>query len=98
MVIVLGVAMVRDGHVEEALQLSQQHVARSRREPGCIEHGVHVDYENAQRLVFVEKWHDQAALEQHFKVSASVEFVEALQPLLVLSPEIEIFDAARVNR
>jgi len=51
MIIVLGSAIVKDGRIDEALKISQQHVNRSRNEPGCIAHGVHLNFENPQRLV-----------------------------------------------
>jgi hypothetical protein len=54
MIIVLGSVVVREGRVNEALSLSQEHVARSRAEPGCIAHAVHQDAENPLRLVFIE--------------------------------------------
>jgi hypothetical protein len=52
-------------------QLSLEHVHRSRKEPGCISHAVHVDCENSLRLVFIEQWADRAALSIHFAVPAS---------------------------
>ena len=55
MIIVLGSALIESGRVAEALALSKQHVERSRAEPGCVAHGVHIDSENPRRLVFVEK-------------------------------------------
>jgi len=44
-------------------------VHRSRSEPGCISHAVHVDCENPLRLVFFEQWADRAALLAHFAVT-----------------------------
>ena len=64
-------------------KLSLEHVHRSRTEPGCISHAVHVDCENPLRLVFFEQWADRAALLTHFAVPASREFVKALQSLAV---------------
>ena len=68
MILVLGSVVVRDGCLDEALALSQLHTRRSREEPGCIAHAVHLDPENPRRLVYVEKWSDLAALGQHFEV------------------------------
>lgn len=97
MIIVLGSAVIKDGCIEEALEISQQHVERSREEPGCIAHGVHIDAENLQRLVFVEKWSDQAALSQHFKVAKSIEFVKALKDIVAQTPEMSIYDATQIK-
>ncbi len=93
MIIVLGSVVTRSGCHAEALALSQAHVARSRREPGCIAHAVHQDTENPARLVFVERWADQPALSQHFGVPASRAFAKALATLAAEPPGIEFFEA-----
>jgi quinol monooxygenase YgiN len=56
MILVIGSVVVRDGRLAEAIALSQEHVTRSRAEPGCKAHAVHQDTENPNRLVFVEQW------------------------------------------
>jgi quinol monooxygenase YgiN len=97
MIIVLGSVVARDGRIDEALSLSQEHVARSRAEPGCIAHAVHQDTENPSRLVFVEQWASQAALWEHFKVPASRTFAKALAALGQEEPSIAIYEAAPVQ-
>ncbi len=97
MIIVLGSVIVKDGRIDEALEISQQHVNRSRNEPGCIAHGVHLDFENSQRLVFVEKWSDQVSLSQHFKEPTSIAFVKEIKEIVTHSPEITIYDATQLK-
>ena len=97
MIIVLGSVIVKDGRIDEALEISQQHVNRSRNEPGCIAHGVHLDVENSQRLVFVEKWSDQVSLTQHFKEPTSIAFVKEIKEIVTHSPEITIYDATQLK-
>ena len=96
MIVVLGSVVTAAGRLDEALALSEQHVARSLAEPGCIAHAVHRDTADPQRLVFVEKWADREALWQHFAVSASRAFGKALAALAVGAPTIEIYDATLV--
>lgn len=96
MIIVLGDVVARDGRIAEALALSQEHVARSRAEPGCVAHAVHRDTENPNRLVFVEQWADQGALWEHFKVPASRAFAQALAALAERPPGITLYEAAQV--
>ncbi|MET4238330.1 antibiotic biosynthesis monooxygenase [Bradyrhizobium sp. RT10b] len=55
MIVVTGSVTVRTETFDEARRLSLEHVHRSRQEPGCISHGVHVDCENPLRLVFLEQ-------------------------------------------
>jgi quinol monooxygenase YgiN len=97
MILVLGSVTAREGRLDEALALSLEHVARSRAEPGCIAHAVHHDGENPLRLVFVEQWADQAALQAHFKVPASRAFGKALAELASEPPTLAVYDATRVG-
>jgi quinol monooxygenase YgiN len=55
MIIVIGSIIARQGCLDELIELSLEHVRRSRSEPGCLSHGVHADTEKPHRLVFVEK-------------------------------------------
>jgi quinol monooxygenase YgiN len=98
MIVVTGSVTAREDSLDEIRTLSLEHVHRSRKEPGCISHAVHVDCENPLRLVFVEQWADRAALLTHFAVPASRDFVRALQPLAAASTTIEIYDAARLEK
>ena len=97
MIIVLGSVAIKEGHVEEALTISQRHVDHSRTEPGCIEHGVHVDHENPLRLVFVEKWENYDSLKQHFAEPTSIAFVNAITELVTQAPQIDIYEASKLN-
>jgi len=98
MIVVTGSVTAREDSLHETRRLSLEHVHRSRNEPGCISHAVHIDCENPLRLVFIEQWTDRAALAVHFAVPASRDFVRALQPLAAASPTIEIYDATRVAK
>jgi quinol monooxygenase YgiN len=93
MIIVTGSVTARGDCFTEVRDLSLEHVHRSRQEPGCISHAVHIDCENPLRLVFIEQWADRAALSAHFAVQASRDFVRALQPLAAAATTIEIYDA-----
>src|SRR5215467_16152438 len=96
MIVVTGSVTARTDSFDEVRRLSLEHVRRSRSEPGCISHSVHVDCENPLRLVFIEQWADRAALAAHFAVPASRNFVRALGPLAAGPPMIEIYDATRL--
>jgi quinol monooxygenase YgiN len=93
MIMVTGSVTARQDSFDEVRRLSLEHVHRSRQEPGCISHAVHIDCENPLRLVFIEQWADRAALSAHFAVPASRDFVRALQPLAAAATTIEIYDA-----
>ena len=94
MIVVLGHVTAKPDTYVEVLRLSQEHVARSRAEPGCIAHAVHQDTENPLRFVFVEEWESQAALWAHFAVPASRAFGKALAGLAAEAPGLQMYEAS----
>jgi quinol monooxygenase YgiN len=98
MIVVTGSVTAQEDSFDEIVKLSLEHVQRSRQEPGCISHAVHIDCENPLRLVFIEQWTDRAALLAHFAVPASRDFVRALQPLAAAAATIELYDATRLEK
>jgi len=96
MIIVWGSVIAAEGCRDELLALSLEHVRRSRGEDGCLEHGVHADVETPARLVFFEKWADEAALRRHFARAESRAFVRRAGELSVGAPVIEIHRAEPV--
>ena len=97
MIVVTGDAIAKPETFDEVRRLSLEHVHRSRTEPGCISHAVHIDCENPLRFVFVEQWADKQALLAHFQVPASRSFVKQLRNLLSESSTIQIYDAMQLQ-
>ena len=77
MIIVTGSVTGRPDSMDRLVEISLEHVRRSRLEPGCLLHSVHRDVEDPLRLVFLEHWADADALRAHFAVPASNDFVRA---------------------
>ncbi|HUQ13538.1 MAG TPA: putative quinol monooxygenase [Novosphingobium sp.] len=98
MIIITGGIAMKPEHRDSAIALGAEHSARSRAEAGCVAHNCHVDVEDPNRLVFVELWADMAAVQQHFAVPESGEFVRQLTALGDGSPEMRIFEASEVRR
>ena len=96
MIIVTGSVVARDDAVDEALDLSLQHVRRSRTEPGCLLHSVHRDVEQPNRLLFLEHWAAMDSLTAHFAVPDSGQFVVAA--LAATAPVMQIFDATELHQ
>ena len=96
-IIITGSAMLKPESRDAAIALGAEHSARSRAEPGCIAHNVHIDAEDARRLVFLELWDDLAAVKVHFAVPASGAFVRTLSGMADGPPEMRIFDAKDVT-
>ena len=93
MIVVTGSVTAREDSLDEVRRLSLEHVHRSRQEPGCISHAVHVDCENPVRLVFIKQWADRAALATHFAAPASRNFVRTLQPLGLSKRQTKLIEA-----
>ena len=94
MVIVTGSIQARLDTLDELRRLSLEHVARSRAEPGCLEHGVAVDANDALRLVFFERWADPGALRAHFRVPASRDFAARVAALAAHPPALSAYEAS----
>ena len=71
---------------------------RSRAEPGCLEHGVAIDADDARRLVFFERWADAQAIGAHLKLPASRGFGKAVAGLVDQPPTLALFDASELPR
>ena len=97
MIIVWGRAEAQPEHLQEVVRLGLEHVQRSRKEPGCLLHSAQHDVENANAVVFYEEWRDMEALQAHFKVPESGQFLAALAPLLEREPEMKIFEAEQAG-
>lgn len=97
MLIVTGSVRSRPEMIDKALELSLEHVHRSRREPGCLLHSVSRDAEDPLRLAFLEHWADAVALRTHFQVPASGRFVEQLAALGEGAPTLEIYEARPIT-
>jgi quinol monooxygenase YgiN len=98
MILVTGSVVAKAETFDEVRRLCLEHVERSRKEPGCISHAVHVDCENPLRLFFFERWSDEAALRAHFVVPASRQFVQTLKAQIVTTTGTEIYRADPVPR
>ena len=97
MILVTGSIVAKAETFEEIRRHALEHVRRSRAEPGCLSHDVHVDCENALKLVFVERWADRAALKTHFAVPASGAFVRAVSALAAERVTLEMYEATKVE-
>ena len=95
MIIVTGWILARPKTLSELVAIGQEHSRRSREEPGCVSHDLYIDSENSLKLFFFERWADRAALEAHFAVPESNDFMRAVRVLSAGgSKGPEIFDVA----
>ncbi|MFT5563265.1 MAG: quinol monooxygenase YgiN [Candidatus Azotimanducaceae bacterium] len=93
MIIVWGAVEAKPEFRLEIQRLGLEHVQRSRLEPGCITHSIQIDVENENRFIFYEEWLDMEALQVHFSVPASGQFVKAISKLAMATPDMKMFQA-----
>lgn len=92
MILVTGAVDAKPETFDELHGLCIDHSVRSRTEPGCLSHNVHVDCEAPLRLVFVERWADLEALKVHFARADAIGFVKAARKLAAGGTRMEILE------
>jgi len=97
MIIITGSVTGTPETIDALLAAGLEHVRRSREEPGCISHAVHRDAENPLRLVFFERWESAEAVQAHFAVPASAQFVTTATALAASPPTLELFTATAAS-
>ncbi|HEY0649838.1 putative quinol monooxygenase [Phenylobacterium sp.] len=90
MLVVTGRVTARPETFAALREAALAHVARSRAEPGCLKHSVHVDCEDPLTLFFYEEWADRAALDTHFARTGSHEFMTAIRELAATSTRVKV--------
>ena len=80
-VIVVAIAKAKEGRVEEARALMSETAAASNEEEGCLSYVIHVDKNDADRIVVVERWASQEALNHHFTLPHVAKVTESMDML-----------------
>jgi len=93
MLIVIGSITAKPESFEVLKQACVDHTNRSRAEPGCISHAVHVDAEEPLRLFFFERWSDMDALRTHFTTPGTATFLAAAREHAASSERITTYQA-----
>jgi quinol monooxygenase YgiN len=97
MLIVTGSVTAKPETFQALRDAALAHTRRSRTEPGCLRHSVHVDCEDPLRLFFYEEWADRAALDAHFAQQGSNDFMAAVRELAASSTRVKILPIADRN-
>ncbi len=63
-------------------------VPPTRRELGCYQYDLLVDNSDARQFCFVERWDDEAALDQHLETSHLKKALTQIEDLVEVPPEI----------
>jgi quinol monooxygenase YgiN len=63
---------------------------RARQEPGCLSFTFAETIEEPGRFLLVERWRDQAALDEHFGSNAFADYQAEITPLLARDSKLEV--------
>jgi len=74
---------VKPEHRNAFVELMKGHAQRSRAEDGCQQFDVLLAEEDHSRVLLVEAWRDQAALDVHMKLPAMARLRETFAPWVV---------------
>ena len=74
---------VKPEHRDQLIQLMKGHAQRSRAEDGCQQFDVLLPQEDQSRVLLVEAWRDQAALDAHSKGPMLAKTQETYRPWLL---------------
>jgi len=74
---------VKPEHRDAFIELIKGHAQRSRAEDGCQQFDVLLPQEDQRRVLLVEAWRDQAALDVHIKLPAMTRLRETWKPWIV---------------
>ncbi|MDQ0246283.1 quinol monooxygenase YgiN [Bacillus fengqiuensis] len=78
----------------EFLELAKQVMGPSQAEEGNISYDFYQNPEQPNQFVFVEKWKDHAAIQQHEETAHFKKFVSDVEQYLVEPLHAELFEAS----
>jgi len=94
MILITGTVEIAAADRHAFIAAANRHVELSRTEPGCVSHGFFEDVMAPGTFVFVERWRDMAAVQEHFARDYSRETAGLIRRLAVTSTGIEIHEVA----
>jgi len=90
MLVVTGSVTAKPETFEALLEAGIAHTRRSRTEPGCLRHTIHIDAEDPLKIFFYEEWADRAALDTHFAQAGSHGFMDTVRELSAKASKVRI--------
>lgn len=95
-VIVTGDIVAAPGKLDALFAETRAHSVRSRAEPGCLSHDCFQDPDNPDRIVFIERWRDEAALAAHFRTPGIAQLLAAFQAHAEERGTMQVYAATEV--
>jgi quinol monooxygenase YgiN len=90
-IIALGDVYVQIARLEQARELMRTTQARAREQPGCVSYSFSETFDDPGHLLVVQRWHDQSALEGHYRSRTFADYQAGIGPLLVRTSELHLY-------
>ena len=94
MIVVIGRVRTDADRRARLIEIGQTVANESRQEAGCISYALYQDTEDENAFLFVEEWHDEAALRRHFTTAHIAEFMSTVRSALVTEPDVNFHTIA----
>lgn len=94
MIIIHAFINIKPEQRKQFLELAKQVSAPSQAEEGNISYHFYEDPEQLGNFVFVEKWMDQTAFNQHEETSHFKEFFSAIEKLLRTPVQLDLYEVS----
>jgi len=96
MIFVIATLKTTPENLEALIDAARPCIAETGKEAGCISYDFHQSVSDPLSLVFVERWRDRDALEEHFKSPHLAAWRTAFTPLVV-EKRVEIIAPEKVE-
>ena len=97
MIVITGTVVVDEADREAFLALAETQVTNSREEEGCLGYRCGEDTMQRGVFTFIERWRDQAAVDEHFAKDYCRKFIAEAAKLARNEVAIELIHADRVD-
>ncbi len=92
MILIVAKFTIKAGEEENFLALTRELVKTSNKEKGCVEYSLHKDVKKELTYCMLEKWKDQAAIDEH---NNSSHFTSILPQIgQIAAVEVDIYQPA----
>jgi quinol monooxygenase YgiN len=91
LIIALGDIYVQIPRREEVRELMRATQARVRDQMGCLSYEFAEPVDDPGHFLVVQRWRDQAALDEHYRSQAFVDYQARIGPHLVRTSDLELY-------
>lgn len=93
MLIVIGRARAEDGRRDDLVAATRKVALATRNDPGCAQYSFAVDVTDADVVLSLEVWRDQAALDAHLAHEHTTTFLAEVGDMVAGTPTMSFFHA-----